>query len=101
MKPRHGGEEFAILLPDTNIETANFIARRALLKVRELRLEHGGSPNGIVTISVGVASITPNGEMNPENLVELADRALYMAKHGGRNMVCAADWAEYKASALR
>jgi diguanylate cyclase (GGDEF)-like protein len=98
---RYGGEEFAILLPGTNIEMANAIAQRMLLKVRELRLEHSGSPNGIVTVSVGVASMKPNKEINSEDLVAQADRALYKAKHVGRNRVCAADEAGDKFVTLR
>lgn len=98
---RYGGEEFAILLPGTNIEVAGVIARRMLLKVRELQLEHGGSPNGVVTISVGVASMKPNEGIEPEDLVELADQALYKAKHRGRNRVCTADEAGNEAVALR
>jgi len=86
---RYGGEEFAVLLPETDAQRAIFVAERMRLQVRELRLEHAGRPEGIATISLGVASLVPNGnEATPDDFVEAADRALYHAKQEGRDRVC-------------
>jgi len=85
---RYGGEEFAVLLPDTPIEIGQEVAQRMLLEVRELQLEHCLAPNGIVTISLGVASTQEAAiGMTPTELVSLADLALYKAKHNGRDRV--------------
>jgi diguanylate cyclase (GGDEF)-like protein len=86
---RYGGEEFAVLLPDTNAQVALSVAQRMLVQVRALSLKHAGSPGGIVTVSLGVASMVPHSdEMVPHDLVEAADRALYKAKQEGRNRIC-------------
>lgn len=85
---RYGGEEFAVLLPATRMEGGLEIAQRMLLEVRKLQLEHCLAPNGIVTISVGVASTHDSIlDMTPAELIKLADLALYKAKHTGRDRV--------------
>jgi len=82
---RYGGEEFVVLLPDTGLDDAESIANRILDEIRALALPHTGVPAGIVTVSLGVASLTPSRNYQPEYLVEHADRALYRAKQAGRN----------------
>jgi len=85
---RFGGEEFAVLLPDTDEAGAEAIAARVLKAVRGLTIRHEGNANGLVTISAGVASLVSaefNG--NAEPLIQAADRALYCAKDSGRNAV--------------
>ena len=89
---RYGGEEFAILLPNTSSRAAYAVANRLLAAVRDLRLKHARRPNGFVTISLGVASLTPEVErLTAGDLLEAADRALYRAKKDGRDRVCRAD----------
>jgi len=82
---RYGGEEFVVLLPDTGPDEAERIANRILDDIRALALPHIGVPAGIVTVSLGVASLTPSRHDLPEHLVEHADRVLYRAKEAGRN----------------
>jgi diguanylate cyclase (GGDEF)-like protein len=90
---RYGGEEFVLLLPDTNLPTALDIAERLRGAVAELAISHRFAPCGHVTISIGVASLTPCGENGPQALIEVADSGLYAAKRNGRNMI----WAEQRA----
>ncbi len=88
---RYGGEEFAILLPSTRSEFAEIIAERMLFKIRALHLPHASQPEGFVSISLGVATMVPNGdEMASADLIEAADQALYRAKREGRDRVCVA-----------
>jgi diguanylate cyclase (GGDEF)-like protein len=88
---RFGGEEFALLLPHTDLEGALHIAEQMRLAVLELELPHRNSEQGQVTISLGCAALKPlNGE-HESILMELADSALYGAKIAGRNRVHAAD----------
>ena len=80
---RNGGEEFAILLPDTEVESALRIAERVRAAIAEM------SVPGIdvtVTVSVGVAGY-PDHASTPDRLARLADAALYLAKRQGRNRV--------------
>ena len=103
MVGRYGGEEFAILLPNTSARAAQAVAGRLLTAVRELRLKHAKRPNGIVTVSVGVASLTPEtaDQMTVSDLLEAADRALYRAKREGRDRVCQAENAYMPPAALQ
>lgn len=83
---RYGGEEFAVILPDTDETVAAQVAERLRVLVESLHLRHEEStvsPN--VTISLGVAAMTPKEGNDPGDLVTAADMALYHAKQDGRN----------------
>ncbi len=82
---RYGGEEYVVLLPDTNSADAVEAARRIQREVWALALAHADIPVGIVTFSLGVVSLVPSKQHDPEYLVQLADQALYRAKQTGRN----------------
>ena len=81
---RYGGEEFAVLLPDTDADTAEGVALRLHAAVA------GAGRTASVTASVGIATHAGPDE-DSRALVEAADRALYAAKHGGRDRVTRAD----------
>lgn len=83
---RYGGEEFALLTP---MDAQGALRLGGLLResVLELDLPHPESPEGRVTISVGVATLATGGTDTPADLIRLADEALYAAKRGGRNRV--------------
>ena len=87
---RYGGEEFVVLLPETSAQDALEIARHIQQNVWSLALPHAGTAPGVVTISLGVASLVPSPRYLPESLVEQADSALYRAKQSGRNCLQAA-----------
>lgn len=82
---RYGGEEFAIILPRTDLEEAMIVAER----VRETLSEHiwPDRPELTVTASFGLSDLTMCGESSAEKMIMLADKALYMAKQSGRNRV--------------
>ncbi len=84
---RYGGEEFAIVLPDTTPALAAEMGELVRTRVFELNLPHAGSPLGRVTISGGVAGLTPQPNVPSRRLLERADQALYAAKRMGRNRV--------------
>ncbi len=86
---RHGGEEFAAVLPETDRETAGMIGERLRAAV-ELHESRFRGLNLQVTISVGVAS-AEGGEIDPATFLQQADQAVYRAKEEGRNRVVLAD----------
>jgi two-component system, sensor histidine kinase LadS len=83
---RFGGEEFAVLLMNTEPEHAMRIAEGIRLGVENAIIEISGEPLAL-TISIGVAAITPSAESHPSQLLHAADEALYAAKSSGRNRV--------------
>jgi len=88
---RYGGEEFAVILPQTSAAGAMKVARACCQHLENLNLEHpGAAPKGVVTMSIGAATLLPSAGASVEQLIALADRALYAAKRGGRNRVVGA-----------
>jgi diguanylate cyclase (GGDEF)-like protein len=82
---RYGGEEFLVVLPDTDKKGAIAVADRITDSIEALRLVHPDTPCGLVTVSQGIATADTEGGTRPEALVALADKALYRAKENGRN----------------
>jgi diguanylate cyclase (GGDEF)-like protein len=81
---RYGGDEFAVLLPDTSLGDAAALAER----IRQdliVRCSADETQRGNAQLSIGVASLVPGGEAKHRDLVAAADKALYKAKHLGRN----------------
>jgi diguanylate cyclase (GGDEF)-like protein/PAS domain S-box-containing protein len=87
---RYGGEEFAVILPGTDESGAKAVAEDICQAVRNRRLPHEGNAPGIVTVSIGCATIVPQRGKTAQNLIESADQALYRAKGRGRNRVIVA-----------
>jgi len=84
---RYGGEEFCLLLPNTDSLKALAIGETVRTAVLSLMIPHVTSGHKTVTVSVGVAATLPNDTQRPGDLIEAADAALYAAKHRGRNTV--------------
>ncbi len=85
---RYGGEEFVVILPHTDTRIALLVAERIRSQVKKLHLEHRNSQvNSYVTLSCGVASSVANRYSSPQELIYSADKALYLAKEGGRDCV--------------
>lgn len=85
---RFGGEEFAVILPNTSRKGAIAIAEMLRSGVEDLQIPHISSPtSNYVTVSAGVSSTIPARYSHPDKLVLNADEALYQAKHSGRNKV--------------
>lgn len=85
----YGGEEFAVILPQTADPMLIAETRRAVTEW--LRIPHRFSPVApVVTVSAGVATLSPQPGMYPETLIKRADEALYRVKRKGRNRVEAA-----------
>jgi two-component system cell cycle response regulator len=84
---RYGGEEFVVILPETGEDGAVKVAERIRARVAEQATE-GLLPMPALTVSVGVATVLSTQIQAPEELISLADDALYRAKAQGRNRVC-------------
>ncbi|MBD1916286.1 MULTISPECIES: diguanylate cyclase [Cyanophyceae] len=83
---RYGGEEFALVLPDTDVAGAIRVVQLVRHHLQTLDLTHGASPSGdTITLSFGIATVTPTPDSPAEAILELADQALYAAKDAGRN----------------
>ncbi len=87
---RYGGEEFAVILPLTERAGAVTLAEALRRRVEDLGIAHPGSTAApVVTISCGVATVWPTPEVEPSELIRLADESLYVAKLTGRNRTAA------------
>lgn len=85
---RYGGEEFSVILPETDEEGANFVAEKIRVAIETLNISHSGSKvSNHITLSLGTATIVPSIYSNTNDLIEDADKALYQAKQDGRNRV--------------
>lgn len=83
---RYGGEEFAIVLPNTSLQGATTIIKRIQDAIRLQAIPHEDSDvSEFITVSLGLASLTPSSTSSPTELVSLADKALYIAKSQNRN----------------
>jgi diguanylate cyclase (GGDEF)-like protein len=87
---RYGGEEFAILLPNTDIAGGIQIAQQIQVMLKHQALPHSRGIEQRVTLSIGLATLTPTPLQGASLLVSLADQALYEAKLSGRNRYCVA-----------
>ena len=97
---RYGGEEFVGLLLDTDAEGARMQAERVRVRVEGLEIEHAPCDvAAVLTVSLGAAALVPTVGLRPDDLVSLADQALYAAKQRGRNRVVLADTPPAKPSA--
>lgn len=98
---RLGGEEFAVVMADADAVAVAAAAERIRQAVSQLALPHGGSPFQSVTVSVGMAALSGDGQAHahasPQALILAADDALYQAKQRGRNRVADAAWQEQAA----
>ncbi len=85
---RYGGEEFACVLPDTSAEGAEELAEAIRVLTVDKAIPHTASPLAShVTLSIGVATLVPSSETSADELISLADQALYQAKSEGRNRI--------------
>jgi len=85
---RFGGEEFVVVLPNTERAGALHVANEICEALRSRRLPHSGNAPGIVTISAGCATLIPKFGKHAPDLIEMADKALYKAKFNGRDRAC-------------
>ncbi|QFU74695.1 GGDEF domain-containing protein [Halioglobus maricola] len=85
---RYGGEEFILVLPGSSSPSAMRIAERLKDFIAEAAIPHGESDvSPSITVSQGIATVEPDTELMPADLIKMADKALYKAKASGRNAI--------------
>lgn len=83
---RFGGEEFIVILPDTDENGAKILGERIRKDIEDLAIPHKASDiSKYVTVSIGIVTVYPSESVSPEQVLKLVDEALYCAKKGGRN----------------
>ena len=87
---RYGGEEFVVMLYNTDADAAMMVAERIRKNIAEQELQYEGNKMSL-TISIGVSVFDVENPISAKELVEMADRALYQSKANGRNRVTLAD----------
>ncbi len=90
---RYSDSQFAIVLPKTPLAGAQTVAGHIRQSIDELQVRH---PPGFVTVSQGVASVTPSGELAIQNLLVMAEEAVALAQKAGGNQVRCADHANHR-----
>jgi diguanylate cyclase (GGDEF) domain len=94
MSARFAGDEFCVVLPETELNTASRVAERLRRAISETEFSaETGERMGRVTLSIGLSSFSPTRQ-SPLAVIEAADRALYQAKMRGRNCVAVYDAAD-------
>ncbi|OKL35631.1 GGDEF domain-containing protein [Domibacillus mangrovi] len=81
---RYGGEEMAIIIPPDVPSESYELAELLRQSVKNLRIPHADSLDGIISVSIGTATIWPRSDQKPELLIQQADQALYQSKRNGR-----------------
>lgn len=85
---RYGGEEFVVILPNTPLQGALQVAKMVRSQVKSLAITHAASNVcHCVTLSLGVACLTPSSRWSADDLLKGADQALYQSKHQGRDRI--------------
>ncbi|MGE5259190.1 MAG: GGDEF domain-containing protein [Hyphomicrobiales bacterium] len=86
---RYGGEEFAVLMPDTDISMAAHLAERIRTDFQDRPVAvHGAQSAGKITVSIGCAQLAEKAGSKADDLIRMADDRLYHAKNNGRNQIC-------------
>ena len=85
---RYGGEEFAVIMPNTDISGSLKVAEKIRAEVENMKIAHAASPiSDFVTVSLGIGTVSHSSDESFEELVKRADNALYAAKENGRNRI--------------
>jgi len=89
---RYGGEEFAIILPNTSVTESTIVAERLCSAIESMKIPHEKSnSSAFITLTLGVVTILSNQKTSVESIVLSADKALYLGKSNGRNCVFRAE----------
>jgi diguanylate cyclase (GGDEF)-like protein len=84
---RIGGEEFAVVVPVTDLDGAQLVARQIIEELKREAIPHCESPGGLLTVSIGLKVGVPKREENIATFIDGADKALYCAKNSGRDRI--------------